>query len=70
MAIMNGGIMDTGATGGMMGGGATGGMMGYGYSSWYGLLGLLYFVIAAFIFAVIFWLTYNLLVNEKKKRRK
>jgi len=40
------------------------GMMG-SYS--WGLLGLVYFVLATLIFSIIFWLTHNWLVKGKKK---
>jgi len=45
------------------------GMMGseYGMMGGWGLFGLVYFVLAAFIFSVIFWLTYNWLIKGKKK---
>jgi hypothetical protein len=41
---------------------------GYG-GGMYGLFGLVYIAIASFIFSVIFWLTKNWLVKEKRKRR-
>lgn len=45
---------------GMMGDTAGMGMIGGG------LLGILWFAIAAFVFSIIFWLTYNWLVKGKK----
>lgn len=45
-------------------------MMGYGWSAgMYGaaLLGLVYFALAAFIFSIIFWLTYSWIIKDKKK---
>jgi hypothetical protein len=52
---------------GMMGDYGAYGMMGAGGVGM-GLLGLLWLVIGAFIFSVIFWSTYNWLVKEKKRR--
>ena len=39
-----------------------------GYTGW-ALLKTAYFVIAAFVFSVIFWLTHNWLVKDPKKKR-
>ncbi len=52
--LADGGMMDFHIVGGGMFGG------------W--LLGIIYFAIGAFIFSVIFWLTYNWLVKCNKKR--
>ena len=45
-------------------------MDGRSYGSMYGtgLALLIYFAIAAFIFSIIFWLTHNWLVKEKKRK--
>lgn len=40
-------------------------MMGYGLGTG---AGILYFALIAFIFSVIFWLTYNWLVKDRRKR--
>ena len=42
------------------------GMMSTGMGAW-SLYGLVYFIVIAFIFSVIFWLTHNWLVKGKKK---
>ena len=53
--------------GGMMGN--TGyGMMG-SYGGWFGLIGILWLALAAFVVSVIFWLTYNWLVKGTKKEK-
>ncbi|NQU78301.1 hypothetical protein HQ545_00880 [Candidatus Woesearchaeota archaeon] len=50
------------------------GMMGdwgmMGGAGWFGMgiLGLLYFMIGALVFSVIFWLTHNWLVKPHKKK--
>ena len=43
-------------------------MMGYGMmgSGWMGVYWLIWFPIAAFIFSVILWATYNWIVKSKK----
>ncbi len=51
-------MMDLECGGGMMGGTGMFGM---------GALGLAFAVIIAFVFSVVFWLTYNLVVKRKKK---
>jgi len=51
----------------MMDFGNSNGMMGsYGMGGFWGMsvVGLIYFVIAAFIFSVIFWLTYKWLIKK------
>lgn len=46
-------------------------MMGYGGMMAWGMgLGIVYFALAAFLFSVIFWLTYNWLVKAEPKKRK
>lgn len=80
MGMMGPGMMNWGSTtqqGGMinmvgtnmMGYGTTYGMMGYGGWSWFGysLLWLVYVALAAFIFGVVFWWTYKLMVEKKKR---
>jgi hypothetical protein len=53
-----------------------GNMMGYGmmgYSNpWFGLFGVIWFVLIAFVFSWIFWYTYKTIVlkNSKKGERK
>ncbi|MBU0629145.1 MAG: hypothetical protein KKC75_08210 [Nanoarchaeota archaeon] len=53
-----------------------GGMMGYGsgYSMMgglgTGLFGLLWVVLAAFIFSIIFWSTYKWIAKEEKNKRR
>lgn len=44
-------------------------MSGYGMMGVYGigLLGLVYFAIASFIFAIIFWYTYKWIIQQKKR---
>ncbi len=43
------------------------GMMGWGLGMGFSIV---YFALAAFVFSVIFWLTYNWIVrNSNKKRR-
>lgn len=49
---------------GMMGPGMMG---GYGYM---GLVGIVYFGLAMFIFSVIFWYTYKLIIVDQAKGRK
>jgi hypothetical protein len=46
----------------------SGGMMGG--AGWFGmgLVGLIYFAIGAFVFSVIFWLTHNWLVKDKRRK--
>ena len=43
------------------------GMMGTGGWMMGGLYGLVYFVIASFIFSITFWLTYKWLIKDKKR---
>ena len=45
------------------------GMMGGGWFSW-GLIWLVYLALAAFVFSVVFWATYNWLVKGKEKQPK
>ncbi len=72
---MSSGMMDMmmGRDTGMMGSGEMMNMMGgknmaYGMmGSGMGIYGLVYFVLASFIFSAIFWLTYNWLAKGKKR---
>ena len=43
--------------------------MGYMYSVWWGLGKIAVFVLATFVFSVIFWATKNWLENPKKRKR-
>ncbi len=45
------------------------GMMGGAGMFGWGLLWLVWLVLGAFLFSAIFWLTYNWLVKDKKKKR-
>ncbi|MBU2637892.1 MAG: hypothetical protein KJ955_02880 [Nanoarchaeota archaeon] len=42
------------------------GMMGWGFGMGFGIA---YFALAAFVFSIIFWLTYNWLVKGEKRKR-
>jgi hypothetical protein len=55
--LADGNMMDFGNNN-MMGGYGVGGFLGMG------VIGLIYFAIAAFIFSVIFWLTYKWLIKK------
>ena len=44
------------------------GMMG-SYGGWFGLIGILWLALAAFVVSAIFWLTYNWLVKGTKKEK-
>ena len=45
-----------------------GGMMGTGIMGLYGLYGIIWFAVAAFVFSVIFWYVYKLIIKEKSGR--
>ncbi|MBL7056367.1 hypothetical protein ISS07_05625 [Candidatus Woesearchaeota archaeon] len=46
--------------------------MGYGmmHGNWSMIYHLVCFVVASFVFSVIFWMTHNWLVDKKIKKRK
>ncbi|RME54358.1 hypothetical protein D6777_04090 [Candidatus Woesearchaeota archaeon] len=47
----------------------TNGMMGYNMWQWNYFGAIIYFAIAAFIFSLIFWLTYRLIVEDKNAKK-
>jgi len=63
------GIMDCASKHGIGGKKMGYGMIGSTGNFWYGLLGLVYFAVIAFIFSLIFWLTHNFIVKDKKRKR-